>query len=264
MKIKRDKTVGIVGGMGPHSGCDLFEKILSNSSAKTDQEYISVVLMSFPSSHVDRTSFLLGETSINPAYSIVDVIRKLEVSGAEIVGISCNTAYSPRIFNVIQNELKRVKCNIKLLSMPFETCMKIKREHSNITRVGIMATNGTYKSEIYKKQLVDLGLEPITPDFEFQNEIIHAMIYDPEYGIKSNPEHIHAKAKVLVKKAIEYFKNQGAEAIILGCTELSLIIKEKNIKGMEIIDSTQEFSRALIKEAKVALQNPKELSFLTN
>src|SRR6187431_541684 len=146
MNLKKDKIIGIIGGMGPESGLALCSSILNHTHASTDQEHLSVILMSFPKHLEDRTLFLEGLVDVNPAFNVVEVIRKLENAGAQIVGIACNTCHAPRILDVILSELRRSDSHVKLVEMPLETCRYLKNYCPGIRRVGIMATNGTYKS----------------------------------------------------------------------------------------------------------------------
>jgi aspartate racemase len=249
MNTGYDRVIGIVGGMGPEAGVALFNYIISHTQGRTDQEHLSVVLMSFPKHIVDRTLFLEGIVDINPAYGIVQVIKKLEQAGAGVIGIACNTSHAPAIFNVILEELQKTNSRVKLLNMPFETCRFIGRHYPQIHRIGVMATNGTYKSQVYEILLQEQGYEVIVPDFGFQNEVIHKMIYDPGFGIKSNPGRITGEVSLLMKEALCYFKKKGAEAIILGCTELSFTLKEKVVHDMIVIDATEILALSLISEA---------------
>ena len=103
--------LGIVGGIGPMAGADLYKKIVENTIANTDQEHLSVLLASMPNEIADRTSFLLGKTDKNPAPAIAQIILMLERAGATHIGIACNTAHSPQIFEpmysiLAQNESK--------------------------------------------------------------------------------------------------------------------------------------------------------------
>jgi aspartate racemase len=249
MDLKEDKIIGIVGGMGPQSGSALFNCITCNTSATMDQLHLSAILMSFPKHIVDRSLYLAGSIPVNPAFNIANVIQKLEQAGASLIGIACNTSHAPEIYDVILDELEKKNCKVKLIHMPFEVCNAIKKSGSSIRRVGLMTTNGTYKSGVYKKLLLELNYEPVVPDFEFQNNTIHKMIYDPEFGVKSNPTTITDDVKFLFDKALHFFEDQKADAIILGCTELSLIVREYEIKDMIVLDSIEILANALIREA---------------
>lgn len=235
--------------MGPKAGAALYDSIVSFTQARTDQEHLSTILMSFPEHIVDRTLFLEGMESVNPAVNIVKIISKLEAAGAEIVGMACNTSYSPRIFNIILEELAKMNSHVKMLHMPLETCNYIKETVPGARRIGLLTTNGTYRSGIYSHQLRDMGYEVVVPDDDFQNDVVHKMIYDPVFGIKSDPRHINRKVSALMKKALQYFREKKADVIVQGCTELSLLIAGKMKPGVPIVDSTESFAKALIREA---------------
>ena len=94
--------IGIVGGMGPLAGLDVFKKITEETPVTSDQEHAPVLLFSVPAQIPDRTEFLLGREKTNPAIAISEIILTLEKAGARVVGIPCNTAHSPRIFDVIR------------------------------------------------------------------------------------------------------------------------------------------------------------------
>lgn len=250
MTIHNDNIIGIVGGMGPKAGLNLFDKILKHTDAATDQDHISVILASLPKYIIDRTQFLEGETDINPAINIAKIIRKLENSGANIIGLACNTSYAPEIYNAIKQELKVIKSQIKLVHMPVETCRYLTENYPDFSKIGLMTTNGTYKSGLYKKLLENLGYNVILPDNEFQDNVIHRLIYDEEMGLKAYPDTKREEQNKLLAHAMEFFKKHKAEAIIIGCTELSILMNEQYIENILIIDPAEILAMKLVKEAR--------------
>lgn len=238
--------IGIVGGVGPYAGMDLFRKLIDNTLAAVDQEHLDTILMSLPSGIMDRTEYLVGKIKENPAFAITEVLIKLEKSGAQIAGIPCNTAHADGIFNIIQNNLQKAGSSIKLLHMINETVSYIADNFPEISKVGVLSTTGTYLSAVYKKALKLRDYEVILPDMEMQETIIHPAIYDPVYGIKAISNPVHPKAKESLLEGLSYLKQKGAEAVILGCTEIPLAISEKDVKDVIIIDPTEILARALI------------------
>lgn len=249
MKFEKDEVIGIVGGMGPQAGLALYNSILRHTRATTDQQHLSVILMSFPGLIADRTLYLEGAVSTNPAFTILNLIRKLEDAGATVAGIACNTAHAPPIYGVIADELHKARSGIKLLNMPLETCLYIRENHPRIRRIGLMTTNGTYKAGVYKNLLQEWGYEVVIPDFSFQDRVVHRMIYDPRAGIKANPNAITHEVRRLASEALAFFSERRSDAIILGCTELSLLFTEKTVDGMLVVDSTEALAQALVREA---------------
>lgn len=249
MNVKEDTIIGIVGGMGPQAGLGLFNSILRHTPANIDQQHLSTILMSFPGHIVDRTAFLEGDEPVNPAFAIAAIIRKLESAGATIAGIACNTTYSPSIYNVILDDLDKTGSTIKLLNMPYETCRFIKEAHAGVNRVGVMTTNGTYRSGIYTQLLQRWGYDVVIPDYSFQNEVIHRLIYDREFGLKARPMDVTVEARSLSDKAFRFFKSRKCDLIILGCTDLTPIGNEYSKNDMILVDSTDTLARALVRLA---------------
>ncbi|MEO1623938.1 MAG: amino acid racemase [Bacteroidota bacterium] len=254
MKKRKARVIGIIGGMGPHAGLAVFNHILNQTNVQKDQDHLSVVLMSFPEQIMDRSEFLFGKAGINPAESILDIVQKLSDSGASVIGMACNTAHASRIYNVIMEVLPQINPSLHLVHMPYETCLYIKEQLPGARRVGVLSTNGTYKAGIYRRQLQALGLEPILPDANFQSTVIHRMIYDPVFGIKAHPENIRPEVYELWNQAFEFFRQQQTDAVVLGCTELGLVIKGDQIGPIKIVDSTKLLATALIREARQPVQ----------
>jgi aspartate racemase len=238
--------IGIVGGVGPYAGLDLARKIFDQTIASRDQDHLSVALLSAPGEIADRTEFLLGKTETNPAHALADIILKLERMGASVVGIPCNTAHAPPIFDVITRELETAGCNVKLVHMIEAVTGFVRRRHPRIETVGVLSTTGTYESGVYPEIIEREGLKVVQPDESLQEEI-HAAIYDPEYGIKARSNPVTEKARDKLLAGVAALLRDGAEAIILGCTEIPLAIKDGEIGDTPIIDPTLVLARALIK-----------------
>jgi len=255
---RKNKTIGIVGGMGPEAGVNLLQSILNQTPAASDQDHLPAILMSLPGTITDRTSFLEGRTTINPAYSIAAIVKKLELAGADVIGLACNTTYSPQIFNVILQEMKQMNCNVQIVNMPFETCRFINENYKNVKRVGLMATNGTYKFGMYKSILQNLGYEVVLPDVSFQHNVIHDMIYNPVYGIKANAGNVTQRAILLLQRALGFFESEQTDIVILGCTELSVLVKNLGVKTIPLIDASEVLALALCKASKQLAAIPED------
>ncbi|MEM9719523.1 MAG: amino acid racemase [Bacteroidota bacterium] len=252
----KDKVIGIVGGMGPQAGLTLCNDILKNTVAELDQHHLPMVLMSFPNSIVDRTAFLEGRISVNPAYQISEVIFALERIGAEVIGLACNTAYVPRILNVILQELEKRQSEVQLLHMPIETCNWVQKRFPHIKRLGLISSTGMYRSRLYQDLFQDRGFEVITPDLDFQQDVVSKLIYDPVIGIKSNPEVLPPEGQSLLFRILNFYRERAVELIILGCTELPIVLSKKEYEGIQIVSCIDAMARALIKEARSPVAAP--------
>lgn len=246
--------IGIIGGVGPYAGLDLMKKIFDITLANKDQDHLPVIMISVPHRIVDRTEFLLGRTQINPGEVLSELACKLVDAGAQFIGIPCNTAHVPKIFNIIRDRLDGYKSNVILVNMIDEVGKYINEFHNEVRKVGVLSTTGTLKTNIYPNLLKYYEIESIQVDNEIQNNCVQPAIYDPIYGIKSHGNPISKRAHEDLLTSAMHLIRKGAEAIILGCTEIGLSITDNNIENAVILDSTKILARALIK-----LVDPKKL-----
>lgn len=238
--------IGVIGGAGPFAGLDLLEKVLGQTVAHRDQDHLTVINVSQPAAIADRTAFLLGEIALNPAQPILDQLRQLEQFGATVAGIPCNTAHAPPIMDVIEQELDASGSRLHLLNMISEVGFMLQRHYPSVQTVGLLSTIGTAVSNVYPLTLEPLGFQVLEAQEQAVKEMVHAAIYDAQYGIKACG-YATEKARGDILSAVDYLGERGAEAIILGCTELPLAVTEKEVNGLPQIDSTMALARALIR-----------------
>ena len=238
--------IGVVGGIGPYAGIDLVQKIFNQTKAKCDQDHLPVFMLSVPHSIPDRTEFLLGLSQVNPALSIAKVVCTLHRHGVSVIGIPCNTAHAAPIFSEI---VKRVPKTVNLIHMVTKVVEYIKARYPSTVTVGILSTTGTFISNIYPNYLSRYGLTGIQVSEEIQECQIQPAIYSVDYGIKAFPRFVTAQAKKNLHTGIKYLIRKGAEVIILGCTEIPLALKDKQVKGIPLIDTNMVLARSLILES---------------
>jgi aspartate racemase len=105
---------------------------------------------------------------------------------------------------------------------------------------------GTSISHVYPDCFSQYGLNGIQVSEEIQKNYISPAIFSKDYGIKAQSSPVTAQAKKELLKGIDYLDKEGAEIIIMGCTEIPLAIKDNKINGKPLIDSTKILARALI------------------
>ena len=246
----KERIIGIVGGVGPYAGIDLQQKVTNQTIASKDQEHLTVLSISQPNQILDRTEFLQGIVKTNPALAMASQLIQLNKMGAEVAGIPCNTAHAPQIFGVIRAELEETGCAIQLLHMIEETAVYLQTKHPTVKKVGILSTTGTYKTEIYPTILEPMEFTAVVPDLTMQENLIHPAIYDLAFGIKAQGANEKARHQLLL--GVEALVQKGAEAVILGCTEIPLALPETKIGPTICVDPTNILARALIREANVS------------
>lgn len=242
-----NKMIGIVGGIGSYAGIDLIRKIYDLTDATCDQEHLPVSMLSVPHKVGDRTQYLLGDTDINPGFAIANIISTLVLTGAEVIGIPCNTAHAKPIFDSIKDN---IPASCLLVHLIEEVGLYLRENHPAINRVGILGTTGTLSAKIYPEVLGKYKIDVIEPSEEIQSIFVHPAIYDKDYGIKAFSNPVNQKARNDLLTAATTLSRKGAQAIILGCTEIPLAITEEKVENSLIIDATSILASALIRESR--------------
>ncbi|MEL6353694.1 MAG: amino acid racemase [Cyanobacteria bacterium J06627_28] len=208
---------GILGGLGPLAHIEFEQRLLHHSSrrgAQCDQDHPNWLLLS-ASSIPDRTQALL-QAGPDCELSLVRSAQLLQSMGADFLVVTCNTAHA--FYEAVQSQL-----SIPWIHMMDVTAQNIALNFPDIHRIGVLATDGTVRSQLYKTSLSQQGLEPIIPDdaSPIQRQIMQA-IYAPDWGIKSGGTWVSDIALAELSAAVNWLASQGAELIIAGCTEISI------------------------------------------
>lgn len=242
------QLIGILGGMGPQAGVDMAEKFIAATRAEHDQDHLPFVLFSYPGTIPDRTAFLLGHVDTNPAYPIADQLEKMAALGVTTAVMACNTAHADPIFEVILKQLQDRRIELRLLHLVDETINHIHTHFPLARRIGVLGTIGVYRSGLYDQALENAGLEAVLPDPVVREEMVQAAVYAHGFGIKSCAGKISGEARRRVHSAIKHLNKLGAEAVILGCTELPLAVEGDRIDGLPVLDPARIIVAKLVRE----------------
>lgn len=207
----KEFKIGVVGGVGPAATVDFVGKIVRNTKAHKDQEHIKLVVEQNPQIP-DRTENLIGNGT-DPTIALYSTCKKLEAADADIIAIPCNTAHA--FVERIQPYL-----GIPVINMLTATVEHIQATLPKGVVVGLLATNGTVQSGIYAEAAARAGIELLVPDGEYQAKVMNA-IYG-ERGVKAGFTDGECRADLLA--AVSHLAGRGAIAVILGCTELPLVL----------------------------------------
>lgn len=207
---RRARKIGVLGGVGPAATVDFTDKIVRNTPSSCDQEHVKVVVEMNPQIP-DRTAHLIGN-GIDPCVEIFATCRQLELDAADFIAIPCNTAHA---------YIARVQpyLGIPVVNMLAETVAYIVKQHPQRRRVGLLGTSGTIASRVYHGFVEAAGLELLVPDAAHQALVMRA-IYG-EHGVKAG--FTAGQCRDDLMRALEHIVGQGAEIVLLGCTELPLI-----------------------------------------
>lgn len=230
--------VGIVGGVGPAATVDFMSKIVRATPAGRDQEHIKLLVDHNPQIP-DRTASLIGDGP-DPTIALYSACKKLEAGGADAIAIPCNTAHA--FVERIQSHL-----GIPIINMLHETVEHLKARHPSRKTVGLLATSGTVKSRVYHQAAERAGIALIVPDEAHQALVMEA-IYGPQ-GVKAG--FTTGKCREDLLAAMEHLASRGAEAMILGCTELPLIVAGQDDfalggRKLPVLDPTEILARKCV------------------
>ena len=221
--------IGILGGMGPEATLDLYRCIINLTPAHRDQDHIRVLIYSNPKIP-DRTKAIAADGE-SPLPQLVESARLLEKGGAGIIAMPCNAAhhYLPEV---------RKAVHIPFLDMIEETSRKLRILLPNAKNVGLMASIGTSCSGVYARSLSAVGVGLLMPDTEDQLRI-EAAINQVKAGI-----HNRLTQKTFQSIGLQLITG-GAEAVILGCTEIPLAFNANDV-AYPILNPTEILAEATV------------------
>lgn len=233
--------IGVVGGVGPLATVDFMGKVVRLTEAKRDQDHVRMIVEQNPQIP-DRTEHLVhGGT--DPTIALFATCRKLEDAEADLIAIPCNTAHA--FVERIQPHLR-----VPVLNMLDETMAQVASRHPGCT-AGLLATTGTIGSGVYAAAAERARVRLIVPDDEHQARVMDA-IYGPA-GVKAG--HTAGTCRDDVDAAIRHLAERGATVVLLGCTELPLIVPQDERFALDgrtiaLLDPTMLLAAACVRHAR--------------
>ena len=234
----KEKTIGILGGMGPEATLDCFGKIIKNSPASKDQQHLRVIIDSNPKVP-DRTPAIIGAGE-SPVPVMIKGCQALERAGADFIIIPCVSAH------FFLNEIKQ-QSPLPILSIIDATAETISRDYPEINVVGLMASTGTVKGEKFQTRLANDEITTVVPDEHNQSGIM-AAIYDIKNSQSKRSRADITAALITAAERLISKKPDGAQGIIAGCTEIPLALFQEHL-SVPYFDALTILARAAIMKA---------------
>jgi aspartate racemase len=216
------KRIGIVGGIGPESTVDYYKEIIAAFNTKyAELAYPEIIVYSANMNELMK--FIVAKDWHKLSEWLLGKIASIHRAGAEFAAIASNTPH------IVFNEIK-LKSPLPLLSIVEETCNKAQK--MGLKNLGLLGTKLTMEAEFYKSPFISKGMTIVVPSEEEQQLIHYKLFSEIELGIfkDSTREELLAIAKRMVKE-------EGIESLILGCTELPLILTESKF-GIPFLNTT--------------------------
>ena len=224
------KTIGVLGGMGPLATADFFTKLVQNTAAASDEEHLLVLIDSDPRIPSRREAILHNGPSPVPALRAA--AQRLISLGAQLLVMPCNTAH--HFYPELAGDLP-----VPFLHMPRLAVEALQRR--GIKRACLLATDMTLQSGVYHEIFHASGLELVLPSPKGQRSLMDGIFR----GIKGGQT---VDCSPLFTELQQLYQSGAAEIFLLACTELPLLCARWN-PDIPTLDSTLILARAAIFEA---------------
>jgi len=230
------KTAGMIGGLGPETTAEFYLKLIALCKLRDNSHYPPIVIFNLPFPYQLEHEIIeqnKNEEKILPF--LIEGVRRLEQSNVDFIVIPCNTVH------YFIDEL-RASVSTPILSIIEETAEECGRRGHK--KVGILATTKTVTKRLYDKELESRKIELVAPKADLQ-ESVSKTIFRILRGDRSE------SSKKLLREVIQDLKASGAEAILLGCTDLPLLVKQEECP-LPLLDTVDIFARATAREILTA------------
>ncbi|MCD0501946.1 aspartate/glutamate racemase family protein [Bordetella petrii] len=232
MTASRPNYLGVLGGMGPLAGAAFALRLAALTPAATDQQHIPTLLRNDP--RIPDRSDARMRGGEDPLPHMVEGLRFLEAAGASIIAIPCNTAH-------LWYDQLAAATTLPILHIIDAVAQDLQRLGLQGGRIGLMGTPATLALGLYQARLQRHGFECIVPDAGEIERYCAA----PIRAVKGNQV---ASALAPAVRGVQLLQARGADAVVLGCTELPLAIPhdQRIGLGVPVTDSIDALARAAI------------------
>ena len=230
MDSSDDKVLGVLGGMGPLASAQFMVRLTLLTPATRDQEHIPTVLWSDPRVP-DRTVGKLSRGA-DPLPWLLRGIAGLERAGCGAIAIPCNTAHG------WYGEMRSATA-LPILHIVEAAADELRRLGVSDGRIGVMGTQATLTMRLYQDRLEALGWNCIVPDDDEMSRLVSPAIA----LVKANRV---ADAYPPLAQVAQRLASRGANAVVLGCTEIPLGIQAGPPLAVPTVDTIDALARAAI------------------
>lgn len=231
-----EKVVGIIGGMGPEATVDFMARVIKATPASDDIDHIRMVVDNNPKVP-SRITALIEKTGKSPLPCLQDMARKLADCGADFLAMPCNTAH-----HYLQGIVEVV--SIPVLDMVELTTKRVISENPGLNRAGILASSAVLQLDLYETRFAQQGVDLIAPSSDKQDAIMAAI-----RKIKAGGQDVKVLADV--NEAVGEMIDRDAEALIVACTELSIIGPSLQLPSPSY-DASQVLAESIVRYARGA------------
>jgi aspartate racemase len=221
--------LGVLGGMGPAATADFFSKLTKMTLANRDQDHVAAVICSFPQIP-DRSDAILNNGA-TPLPAMLHALSVLEGCGVTRIAIPCSTAH------FWFDDLKR-HTPLPIIHMVDAVACTLRDKGIGGGSVAVLGTTATIRARVYAERLEKWGFDCVAP-----GDAEQARIMDAIRAVKAGHLRNRQCAEAVRQVAVNLLKG-GAQSVILGCTELPLLLPA--VAMPDLIDATAALARACL------------------
>ena len=226
------KTIGLIGGMSWESSASYYRMLNEQVKQRLGGLHSAECLMySVDFEEIER--FQSQGKWQEAGERLADVARSLEKGGAELIVLCTNTMH--KVVSSIEEAI-----TIPVVHIADATAKEIHANH--LHTVGFLGTKYTMEQDFYKERIADSGIKVLIPEAA-ERDMINQVVFD-ELCLGE----ILDSSKVEFQKVIQKLIDRGAEGIILGCTEIGLLIQQNDAE-IPLFDTAKIHVEAAVKEA---------------
>ena len=226
-------VIGILGGMGPLATVDFMRKLLDATPAASDQEHVPVVVSSIPQVP-DRTAAFRGEGA-SPLRAMIASGQRLANAGAQLVVMPCNTAHL--WFDELADALKLPMLHLVDAALDAATGLVGPQ-----ARIGLLATDATVASGLYINRAKNL---PDAAAMQWVMPTAGEMLERVMPGIAAVKAGQLDQARQLLGSSAQALVQRGAQALVLGCTEIPVVLTPEGAP-VPVIDATAALAKRAV------------------
>jgi aspartate racemase len=226
--------------MGPLATADFYAKLTRLTPARVDQDHLRVIIDSNPKIP-DRTAGLQG-VGADPAPALAASARGLERAGCGLIAIPCNSAHA-------YLAAIRRRVGVPVLDIMEEVARAAAGLRPRPGAVGVLATPGTLRARLYHRALEREGMAVVVP-----RPAEEAALYRAIKAVKAGQTGERVRARV--RRVAAALVRRGAAALVLGCTELPLVIGPGDAP-VPVLDGTEILAAAVLREARAKEFSPR-------
>ena len=228
-KFTKMKTIGLIGGTGWVSTTDYY-RLINQETNRQLGGHNSARLILYSFNYADINECNLRDDHEKVYQYVLNAAQKLKGASADFLVLCANTLhqYAGRLTDAVQ---------LPIVHIADAAAAEIKRK--GLTTVGLLGTRFTMEMDFYTKKLSEAAITSLVPEKPERN-YIHSIIMDELLKENFRPE---SKQRFL--EIIDGLQKQGAQGIVLGCTEIPLLIKQEDT-SIPVFNTLQLHAKAIV------------------